>query len=69
MTPDTKKQAHAKLAKIAVKVGYPDKWRDYSSLAIKRDDLVGNVMRAREFAPPVRREQAGQAGRPQPNGT
>jgi putative endopeptidase len=33
-----------------VKVGYPDKWRDYSSLAIKRDDLVGNVMRAREFA-------------------
>jgi predicted metalloendopeptidase len=49
MSPDTKKQAQAKLAKISVKVGYPDKWRDYSSLAVKRDDLVGNVMRAREF--------------------
>jgi predicted metalloendopeptidase len=49
MSPETKKQAQAKLAKISVKVGYPDKWRDYSSLAVKRDDLVGNVMRAREF--------------------
>jgi predicted metalloendopeptidase len=50
MTPDTKKQAQAKLAKIAVKVGYPDKWRDYSSLVVKRADLVGNVMRSRAFA-------------------
>jgi predicted metalloendopeptidase len=50
MSPETKKQAQAKLAKISVKVGYPDKWRDYSSLAVRRDDLVGNVMRAREFA-------------------
>jgi len=49
MSLDTKKAAQAKLDKIAVKVGYPDKWRDYSSLAIKRDDLVGNVMRTREF--------------------
>ncbi|MFC5550013.1 M13 family metallopeptidase [Massilia aerilata] len=49
MSPETKKQAQAKLAKISVKVGYPDKWRDYSSLAVKRDDLVGNVMRTREF--------------------
>jgi putative endopeptidase len=49
MSPETKKQAQAKLAKISVKVGYPDKWRDYSSLNVKRDDLVGNVMRAREF--------------------
>jgi predicted metalloendopeptidase len=50
MSDATKKQAHAKLAKISVKIGYPDKWRDYSSLAVKRDDLAGNVMRAREFA-------------------
>lgn len=50
MTADTKKQAQAKLAKINVKVGYPAKWRDYSSLAVKRGDLVGNVMRSREFA-------------------
>jgi putative endopeptidase len=49
MSPETKKQAQAKLAKISVKVGYPDKWRDYSSLTIKRDDLVGNVMRTRAF--------------------
>jgi predicted metalloendopeptidase len=49
MTPETKKQAQAKLAKINVKVGYPDKWRDYSKLAIARTDLVGNVMRSREF--------------------
>jgi predicted metalloendopeptidase len=50
MTPETKKQAQAKLAKINVKVGYPDKWRDYSKLAVKPGDLVGNVMRAREYA-------------------
>jgi predicted metalloendopeptidase len=49
MSAETKKQAQAKLAKISVKIGYPDKWRDYSSLTIKRDDLVGNVMRTREF--------------------
>jgi predicted metalloendopeptidase len=50
MSDATKKQAHAKLAKIAVKIGYPDKWQDYSALTIKRDDLVGNVMRTREFS-------------------
>jgi len=49
MSDATKKQAQAKLAKISVKIGYPDKWRDYSSLTIKRNDLVGNVMRTREF--------------------
>jgi len=50
MSPETKLQAKAKLAKINVKVGYPDKWRDYSKLTVKRDDLVGNVLRSREFA-------------------
>ena len=49
MTPETKKQAQLKLSKISVKIGYPDKWRDYSGLDIVRGDLVGNVMRAREF--------------------
>jgi predicted metalloendopeptidase len=48
MTPATKKQAQVKLAKINVKVGYPDQWRDYSKLVVKPGDLVGNVMRARE---------------------
>jgi len=50
MTPATKAQAQVKLAKIKVKVGYPDKWRDYASLTIARGDLVGNVMRSRAFA-------------------
>lgn len=49
MTAETKKQAHAKLAKINVKIGYPNKWRDYSSLVVKPGDLVGNVMRSRGF--------------------
>ncbi|QOL50298.1 M13 family metallopeptidase [Massilia litorea] len=50
MTDDTKKQAQLKLSKMKAKIGYPDKWRDYSSLDIVRNDLVGNVLRAREFA-------------------
>jgi putative endopeptidase len=49
MSPATKKEAQAKLAKLTVKIGYPNKWRDYSALLIKPDDLVGNVMRARVF--------------------
>ncbi|WP_027864226.1 M13 family metallopeptidase [Massilia alkalitolerans] len=49
MSPETKKQAHTKLSKINVKIGYPDKWRDYSGLKIVCGDLVGNVMRSREF--------------------
>jgi predicted metalloendopeptidase len=49
MSPDTKKEARAKLAKFTPKIGYPDKWRDYSKLSIKRDDLVGNAMRTATF--------------------
>ena len=49
MSPATKKEAQAKLAKFMPKIGYPNKWRDYSSLVVMRDDLVGNVMRARVF--------------------
>jgi predicted metalloendopeptidase len=49
MGPDTKKEAQAKLAKFNPKIGYPNKWRDYSKLAIKKDDLVGNVMRTATF--------------------
>ena len=50
MSPETKKQALIKLSKFHTKIGYPDKWKDYSSLVIKPDDLVGNVKRARLFA-------------------
>jgi predicted metalloendopeptidase len=49
MTPATKKEAQAKLAKFTPKIGYPNKWRDYSKLSIRSDDLVGNVKRASEF--------------------
>jgi predicted metalloendopeptidase len=48
MSPATKKEAQAKLAKFTPKIGYPNKWKDYSSLVVARDDLVGNVMRSRE---------------------
>ncbi|MGO4477798.1 M13 family metallopeptidase [Massilia sp. 2TAF26] len=50
MSPKTRKEAQAKLAKFTPKIGYPNKWKDYSALVVKRDDLVGNVMRARVWA-------------------
>ncbi len=49
MSDATKQASREKLAKFTVKIGYPDKWRDYSSLQIRADDLVGNVMRAQQF--------------------
>jgi putative endopeptidase len=50
MSPETKKEAQAKLAKFTPKIGYPSKWRDYSALTVNQADLVGNMMRARTFA-------------------
>jgi predicted metalloendopeptidase len=47
MSPATKKEAQAKLAKFTPKIGYPNRWKDYSALVVKRDDLAGNVMRSR----------------------
>ncbi|MEO6918521.1 MAG: M13 family metallopeptidase [Collimonas sp.] len=49
MSADSKKEAQKKLSTLTLKIGYPDKWRDYSSLVIKRDDLVGNLIRANQF--------------------
>jgi len=49
MSDETKKQARIKLEAIRNKIGYPDVWRDYSSLAIERGDLMGNVVRATQF--------------------
>jgi endothelin-converting enzyme/putative endopeptidase len=49
MTPVTKQHALEKLHAVANKIGYPDKWRDYSSLTISPDDEPGNVLRARIF--------------------
>ncbi len=49
MSAETKARALDKLAKFTPKIGYPAKWRDYSSLEISADDLLGNVMRACSF--------------------
>jgi putative endopeptidase len=45
MSAQTKAQAHEKLAKFTVKIGFPTKWRDYSTLEIRPDDLYGDVER------------------------
>jgi putative endopeptidase len=50
MSPATKQAAIAKLHLVYNKIGYPDKWRDYSTLTIERNDYFGNVMRAHAFA-------------------
>ena len=49
MSDTAKARAHKKLAAFTPKIGYPDKWRDYDGLAIQRDDLLGNAMRANQF--------------------
>jgi putative endopeptidase len=49
MSDETKKQAKVKLDAIRNKIGYPDVYRDYSSIKIKRDNLLGNIFRANEF--------------------
>ncbi len=49
MTPDTKKRALEKLRTIANKIGYPEKWRDYSAVKIARGDALGNSARASRF--------------------
>lgn len=49
MTPDTRARALEKLEKFTPKIGYPNKWRDYSKLEIDASDLMGNVRRIAEF--------------------
>ncbi len=49
MSERTRKQAIAKLEALAVKIGYPDKWRDYSTLKIDRDSFAANAIRANRF--------------------
>ena len=50
MQPQTKVRAKAKLANFTTKIGYPDRWKDYSALEIRADDLFGNALRANRFA-------------------
>ena len=61
MKPQTRERAKAKLAVLKVGVGYPDRWRDYSELAIARDDAFGNEQRARAFR---YRTQVAKLGKP-----
>ena len=61
MSPETKEQALAKLHGIRNKIGYPDKWRDYSSVNITRSDFAGNVQRAARFE---RRRNLNKIGQP-----
>jgi len=49
MSDPTKKTAEAKLHLVADKIGYPDQWRDYSTLAVVRGDAIGNALRAADF--------------------
>ena len=61
MGPQTKAKALEKLHGIVNKIGYPDKWRDYSALEIRRDDLLGNVQRGDAFE---QRRQLAKIGKP-----
>jgi len=61
MSDEAKARAHAKLAAFKPKIGYPDRWRDYSGLEIKRDDLFGNAMRSNQFD---HEYQVGKLGKP-----
>ncbi len=65
MSPATKEQALVKLHGIRNKIGYPDKWRDYSSITIARDDFAGNMKRAAEFES---RRQINKIGKPVDHG-
>ncbi|MDB5974720.1 MAG: peptidase, partial [Nevskia sp.] len=60
MGPETRRKAQEKLLKLRIKVGYPERWRDYGALVIAGDDLVGNVMRARSFDYQRRIDRLGQ---------
>jgi endothelin-converting enzyme/putative endopeptidase len=59
MSPETKKQALIKLHTVANKIGYPDKWRDYSSVEIVDSDFFGNWYRANEFESKRERDKIG----------
>lgn len=50
MTPQTKVKALDKLAQFNVKIAYPNKWRDYSTLEVRPDDLIGDIQAGRKFA-------------------
>lgn len=60
MSEETQTKALEKLARFTPKIGYPDKWRDYSELQIMADDLVGNVKRSASFETDYQLNKIGQ---------
>jgi putative endopeptidase len=60
MSPDTRKEAHAKLNGFGLKIGYPEKWRDYSGLQVKAGDVFGNAERSAKFEWDYDRARIGQ---------
>jgi putative endopeptidase len=60
MSPETRQRALAKMDKFNVKIGYPDKWRDYSMLIVDPGDLFGNAARSRRFEYEYRVSKLGQ---------
>jgi putative endopeptidase len=65
MSPETKRQALVKLHGIRNKIGYPDKWRDYSSVKIAPSDFLGDMLRLTEFE---KRRQIAKIGKPVDHG-
>jgi putative endopeptidase len=61
MSAETKARAHAKLRTIVNKIGYPERWRDYTGLAVQRGDFLGNVLRGNAFE---HRRQLAKIGQP-----
>lgn len=61
MSPETKLRAQNKLHAFTKKIGYPDKWKSYDGLVIKRDDFIGNILRANQWQ---YRENVGRIGKP-----
>lgn len=61
MSEETKEKAHEKLGTFIVKIGYPDKWKDYSTLEVKDDSYWANIKRASEFQ---YREMIDELGKP-----
>ncbi len=60
MGPATRERALAKLERFTPKIGYPEKWKDYSALEVRADDLLGNVLRAGEWATDVELAKIGE---------
>lgn len=59
MSPETKQEAMAKLEGFGLKIGHPDKWRDYSALQVVNGDVFGNARRSRQFEWDYRRNRLG----------